>query len=187
MMGKTAISHSLRLTETSSKWHLRTALTVTLLRSMLNTNDPDMSVSRLQRFSMKDPGIKGNMWISKVSLAAPPEEDIRKALVKAIEAMKEVDSPAGGYKIPNLSPVEGCEWTGYRAGATKKSPEPPHLSEEEKYAKLMEEVTEPTTILYFHGGAHFMMDPCTHRRFTARLAKLTGGVSALSILILALG
>lgn len=39
----------------------------------------------------------------------------------------------------------------------------------------MKEVNAPTTILYFHGGAHFLMDPCTHRKFTARLAKLTGG------------
>ncbi len=40
---------------------------------------------------------------------------------------------------------------------------------------MMKEVTSPTTILYLHGGAFWLMDPATHRMTTKRLAKLSGG------------
>ena len=36
-------------------------------------------------------------------------------------------------------------------------------------------VSNKATVLYFHGGAYFLMDPCSHRAPVANLAKLTGG------------
>jgi acetyl esterase/lipase len=172
LIGKTVAFHALGLSETSKQWDLKTELIVNVIRSFLifPSSNP---VSKTQHISLKDPGIKGKMWISKVTLPVPEEDSIRQSLFKAIEAMKEPDSPSGGYHEPELKPVE-AEWTGYRSGATKKSPRL-RISEEEQYAELMKEVTAPTTILYFHGGAYYLMDPASHRPTVTKLAKLTKG------------
>jgi acetyl esterase/lipase len=75
--------------------------------------------------------------------------------------------------LPLAGPVE-AEWTGYRAAATPDSRLPP-ISEHEKYVEMMKEVKMPTTILYFHGGAYYLMDPSSHRPTCKKLAKLTEG------------
>ncbi|KAI4196390.1 MAG: hypothetical protein LQ350_006576 [Teloschistes chrysophthalmus] len=168
-LAKTALWHSLWLSPTSSKWDLRTEMTVRIIRSLFDSPEPT-PISKQQRWSLKDPGIKGKMWISKVAFAAPEEEDIRDIMVDAIESMKEGD---GVYKIPAILPLE-AEWTGYRANVRHDRPRP-DLSEAQHYEKLMSDVASPVTILYFHGGAHFMMDPSSHRIPTSRLAQLTGG------------
>ena len=166
---KSALWHCLWLSPTSSKWDLKTDLTVRVLRAILDSPTPT-PISKQQRFSLKDPGIRGNMWISKVTLPVPPEDDIRNVVLKAIEDMKE-----GGeiYTIPDMSLVE-AEWTGYRSGVHSSRPRP-DLSEAQHYAKLMSEVSSPTTILYFHGGAYFLCDPSSHRPTTSELAHLTHG------------
>ena len=106
-------------------------------------------------------------------MPVPLEDDIRSALYKAIEDLKEPGDETGGYEKPNLLPVE-AEWTGYRSGATKNSGEL-RCSEAQKYKEMMKEVTSKTTVLYFHGGAYYLMDPATHRTTTKKLAKLTKG------------
>jgi len=172
LIGKTALYHTLGVSEHSKHWDLKTELTVNILRSFL-VDSPSQSISKLQRITLKDKGIKGRIWISKITLPKPDDDDIRQALFKAIEELKEPGEAPGGYKEPDLLPVE-AEWTGYRAGATKKSVEL-KIPEAEKYTKLMREVSLPTTILYFHGGAYYLMDPVTHRATTKKLAKLTKG------------
>lgn len=89
------------------------------------------------------------MWISKVTIPAPEEHNIRAALVDAIEALK-----VGGesYTLPEIKPVE-AEWTGYRANVDSNRARP-DLSEEQHYDKLMQGVTSDVTVLYFHGGAY---------------------------------
>lgn len=123
--------------------------------------------------SVKDPGIKGRIWISKVTMPVCSEDGIRQALSKAIAGLKEPQDQVRGYKEPEIVPVE-AEWTGYRAGATNQST-PLKIPEADQYKELMKEVTSPVTVLYFHGGAHIMMDPASHRATTKKLAKLTKG------------
>jgi acetyl esterase/lipase len=123
--------------------------------------------------SLKDPGIKGRIWVSKTTMPKPEEDDIRRGLFKAIEALKEPGEAPGGYTEPELLPVE-AEWTGYRSGATKNSADL-RAGEEEKFRELMKEVSSPATVLYFHGGAYYLMDPASHRPTTKKLAKLTKG------------
>ncbi|KAL8704483.1 MAG: hypothetical protein Q9201_002358 [Fulgogasparrea decipioides] len=168
-IAKTALWRLLWLSPTSSKWDLRTELTVRIIRSLLDSPEPTPLLKQ-QRWSLKDPGIRGKMWISKVTLAKPQEEDIRDILVEAIESMREGN---GRYTIPPIVPVE-AEWTGYRANVRHDRPRL-DLSEVQHYEKLMSEVTSSVTMLYFHGGAHYLMDPCSHRVPTSRLAHLTGG------------
>lgn len=118
----------------------------------------------------KDPGIKGPLWISKVTIPKPEEDHVQDALTRAIEALnqdRENHTPA---------PVESveAEWTGSRAGVDAHRPRP-DLSEKQHFDRLMNEVTSDVTILYFHGGALYMMDPASHRPVCSKLAKMTGG------------
>lgn len=168
-LAKQALWHSLWLSPTSSKWDLKTELAVKLLRDIMNPEVP-LPISKFQALTLKDPGIRGRMWISKVTLPAPEEDDIRNALITAIEDLK-----GGGEKfdVPGLVSVE-AEWTGHRANVDSQRLRP-DLSEAQHYVKLMSEVSSNVTVLYFHGGAFFLCDPATHRKPVARLARLTHG------------
>ncbi|KAL8998711.1 MAG: hypothetical protein Q9169_002266 [Polycauliona sp. 2 TL-2023] len=168
-VAKTALWHTLWLSPTGSKWDLRTEITINIIRSFLDSPKPT-PLSKTQRWSLKDPGIKGPMWISKVTLPQPGEDDIRSVLIEAIDHMNGAN---GVYTCPAILSVE-AEWTGYRANVRHDRPRL-DLSEAEHYQRLMSEVTSPVTILYFHGGAHFMMDPAALRLPVSRLAHLTNG------------
>ncbi|KAE8387750.1 Alpha/Beta hydrolase protein [Aspergillus alliaceus] len=162
---KTLFLHGIRLSPVTGKQDLRTELTVAIIRSFISFATP---IGKQQKGSMRDPGIKGHMWISKVTLPQP-EDDVQVAVFKAFEDLK-----LGGetYDIPGVVPVE-AEWTGYRNGVNKNEPQP-EISEEEKYKELRKEAQADTVILYLHGGAYFLMDPCTHRDPVAQLSKKTG-------------
>ena len=168
LLVKTALWHTLWPSPTSAKWDLKTELIVKMLRALLDSPTPT-PISKQQRNSLKDPGIKGKMWISKVTFPAP-EEDVRNILVTAVEEMK-----SGGeiYTVPGIAPVE-AEWTGYRANVDSNRPRL-DLPEKQHYERLMSEVKSDVTILYFHGGAFFLMDPASHRMSTSHLAHLTVG------------
>ncbi|KAF2267949.1 acetyl-hydrolase [Lojkania enalia] len=168
---KTALLHTLSISETSSKWDLRTELTVKVLRQMLGPHARPSSVTKQQRLTTKDPGVKGRVWACKVKCGIPPEEDVRQLLFKAIE---EMGSGGEAWERAEQRPLE-AEWNGYRAHVDNQEPEPADLSEEEKYKKMMSETTTKVTVLYFHGGAMYLLDPATYRPVTSRVAKVTGG------------
>ncbi|KAF7886525.1 uncharacterized protein EAF01_011203 [Botrytis porri] len=176
MIGKTLVSHTLGISPHSTHWDLKTELTVNILRSFLYA--APSPISKIQAVTLQDSGIKGRMWISKVTLAIPSEDDVRQRLFKVIEEMKVPLDPGkpsqeGGFQKPDLLPVEG-EWTGHRGYAPKNAPRL-RISEAEQYIEMMKEVTSPVTILYIHGGAHWLLDPASYRGPCKKLAKLTGG------------
>lgn len=173
LIAKTALRHTLGVSEHSKHWDLRTEITVNVLRSFVDGSSKPSSISKTQQMVNKDPGVKGRIWVATADLKRPAEDDVRKALCEAIEQMKEPSALPGGYTIPDLQDVE-AEWTGYRAGATDSSA-PPKIPEAEKYKEMMREVSSPVTILYFHGGAYYLMDPSSHRPTTKKLAKITKG------------
>ncbi|PWY92395.1 hypothetical protein BO70DRAFT_376080 [Aspergillus heteromorphus CBS 117.55] len=162
---KTIFLHAIRLSHVTGKQDLRTELTVAVIRSFLTFNSP---IGQQQKDSIRDPGIKGPMWVSKVTLPQP-ENDVQDAVIKAIEDLKVGDET---YSIPGVAPVE-AEWTGHRSGVEKNTPQP-DISEEAKYEELCRESTDETVILYFHGGIYFLCDPCTHRPVVTQLSKRTG-------------
>lgn len=172
LIGKTALYHTLGLSEHAKHWDLRTELTINIIRAFLTDPTPQ-PISKVQHMSLKDPGIKGRVWISKITMPKPEKDELRQALFGAIEGLKRSGDAPGGYKQPEFEPVE-AEWTGYRAGATKQSVEL-KIPEAQKYTELMREASSPVTILYFHGGAYYLMDPASHRPTTKKLAKLTKG------------
>lgn len=166
---KSTLWHSLGLSPTSNKWDLRTELMIGFLRQLLAEESP-VSMSRLQVLTLQTPAIKGRMWISKVTLPTPEEDDIRTTLIKAIDDLVEEGEK---YTVPDLNPVE-AEWTGDRANV---DPERPRLdlSEAQHYEKLMAEVSSDVTILYLHGGSFWLCDPSTHRSSVVELARLCRG------------
>ncbi|KAJ4293766.1 hypothetical protein N0V88_005274 [Collariella sp. IMI 366227] len=169
-----AILHTLRMSEQSKYLDLRTALFVALMRSMINPSKP-MSITSTQKFASQAPKIKGRIWISTYTCPPPPagETGLQGAIAKAIDGLHNPKLPKPSYDMAQPAPVE-AEWTGYRAEATAES-RLPSVSERELYGEMMKEVKSPATVLYFHGGAYFLMDPATHRPTCKILAKLTGG------------
>ncbi|KAK2753360.1 hypothetical protein FQN55_003489 [Onygenales sp. PD_40] len=175
----TLITHTLSLTPTSKIWTLRTELTIAIIRIFLNDPKPPTITAQQQRF-LDDPPVKGPVWISKVTLPAPPEDDIRQALDGAIRGLKGELDAGMEYTLPPLLPVGG-EWTGPRSGIniSENTPEPSHLSEAEKYTNMTDELhayhseqnTKPPTILYFHGGSLYLMDPSTTRPASTKYAR----------------
>lgn len=142
---KTLFLHGVHMSPVTGKQDLRTVLTVAVIRSFITFSLP---VAKIQKNSLRDPGIKGPMWVSKVVLPRP-EFDVRDAVLRAIEDLKTGDET---FDVPAIAAVE-AEWTGYRSGVGKRTPQP-DLSEAEKYRELRKESPSDMTILYFHGGAY---------------------------------
>ena len=164
---KTALLNALHLSANSSKQDARTEVTITIIRKIVSVSKP---LSSTQRLSLRDPGIKGRQWVSKVTIPAPPETD---ALDCVLAAIKELGDGTETFTTPSIAAVE-AEWNGHRFGVGKKEPRL-KAPEAEQYKCLMKDNAFPLTILYFHGGAYFLMDPASHRNTTSQLAKLTGG------------
>ncbi|KAF2133400.1 acetyl-hydrolase [Dothidotthia symphoricarpi CBS 119687] len=167
---KTALWSMFSLSDTSSKWDLRTELTVKILRDMLSPTSPTHSISATQKLTTRDPGVKGKVWVSRVKLAAA-EDDARQLVFAAIEEMGTGEEQ---WTKPATAPLEG-EWNGYRASARDDAGEPEGMSEQTKYDHMVQETSSKVTVLYFHGGAMYLLDPATYRTGCARLAKETGG------------
>ena len=136
-----------------------------------------VTVGKVQATTLKDPGIKGKLWVAteKIMAPKPTEEGIREAVFTAIEELRPEKAGELSYTKPNLVDIE-VEWTGDRPNAGKDDPLLT-MSEEDKYRSLMAEPsrTSETTVLYFHGGAYYLCDPSTHRIPCSRIAKETGG------------
>lgn len=165
---KTALLNALRLSKNSSKQPLTIEVAVVFLRSIMGIR---RSMKFLQRTTTRDRGIKGPLWISKVSIPPPSgERDTIEAIKRVI---KELGSGTETYTTPEIGTVE-AEWTAHRKGVPSSEPRL-NISEHDQYSRLMGEVSSDVTILYFHGGAYFLMDPSTVRDNTGRLAEQTGG------------
>lgn len=173
MILKTALLHTLSLSPTSSKWDLKTEITVKIIRDMIGPNGTPSPITKQQKLTTRDPGVKGKVWVSKIKFDKLEDEEggVREKLFGAIEAMGTGEEQ--WTRVENHA-VE-AEWTGYRKDAMKDTPEPADWSEKQKYDALMEETRSRVTILYFHGGAMYLLDPATYRPTTSRLAKETGG------------
>jgi hypothetical protein len=170
---RVVVLHIFRMSEPAKYLNLRSDVTVNFLRDMILNSEPQ-AISKTQALSTRDPGVKGRIWISKICARTPPEQSVRDTLLAVVESMKGNLVPAASKcRIPNIVPVS-AEWTGYRAHASSDS-KLPKIPEAEKYKEMMKECKSPVTVLYFHGGAYYMLDPSTHRPSTKRIAKLTGG------------
>lgn len=132
------------------------AATVQKTRQAILGKANTTTVSDRQRASLKDPGVRGPLWVSRVKFQAPEgegeESGLLQLLLNAIASLGHGDEE---FTRPPVLDVE-AEWTGYRPGAKPKEPEP-SITEKEKFEGLMKDVKDQTTILYIHGGI-FMSD-----------------------------
>ena len=176
LLARVALLHMLQASPASKVQDLRTELIIAMLRSFMDTPKPK-SITSTQKLLSKAPPISGRIWVSKYTLPIPTDDDARAihdTLTKVIDGLQDRDQPkTARIQLPEVLPVE-AEWTAHRPGVPKDA-KLPDISEKEKYDEMMKDVKTPTTVLYFHGGAYWLMDPATHRPTCRELAKRTGG------------
>lgn len=107
-----------------------------------------MTISEQQRATLKEPPVKGPVWVSQFTVPPPQEDRVRTLLLRVID---ELDAGNGPYTQPQSAPID-AQWTGHRESVDKDAPEPP-MSEDEKYTMLMKEVSSPVVIMFVYGGA----------------------------------
>ncbi|CAK7272695.1 hypothetical protein SEPCBS57363_005262 [Sporothrix epigloea] len=202
---RTAARHMLGWSEQSKYLDLKSEVMVAVIRSIITPHHPPLSslpffypssgptsehigqsVTDTQRLLNRDPGVKGPLWVSNYTAPgggnAQENAGIRDALVEVIKSLH-VKEGEGRYGVPlpnmqwpNVAPVE-AEWIGHRTGARESALLPTYMDEEECFEALMSHITapQPTTVLYLHGGAMYLLDPATHRHIALALAKRIGG------------
>ncbi|KAL5598554.1 hypothetical protein BROUX41_003516 [Berkeleyomyces rouxiae] len=178
---RTTILHFTGMDELSAYHEYTNLLILTALRTFANPS-PAKSISESQALDMAVGPIRGRIWISTYTAPVPPEPSARDVLLALV---RELSPDAAGFdamlrratrdgRLPlELAAVEG-EWTGYRAGVDDTEP-PPDVSDREMFDAMQEDCSRPATVLYFHGGAYYLMDPATHRDTCKKIAKDTGG------------
>lgn len=166
---RTIVYYGLGLSPTARKWDFRTEVAVTMFRDFL-ANSPPSTVTQQQALFMHDPGVQGGMWVSKVTMPAPPEDDARQRVFAAIRAL---GTGREEYAKPSLEAVGG-EWVGYRGGVSNWAREPKGMSEKEKYDSIVKEAKNSNTVLYIHGGASYLMDPVSTRPVASAYANYSG-------------
>ncbi|ERS99873.1 hypothetical protein HMPREF1624_03240 [Sporothrix schenckii ATCC 58251] len=144
------------------------------------------SITDTQRLLNRDPGVMGPLWVSKYTAPGAANADerasIRDALADVVKRLHVEEgegrngAPFPDISWPNVVPVE-AEWIGHRTGARESALLPEYMDEKERYAALMSHITapQPTTVLYLHGGAMYLLDPATHRPAALALSKRIGG------------
>ncbi|KAF4990136.1 hypothetical protein FGRMN_8664 [Fusarium graminum] len=126
--------HILHLSDSSKYLDLRSAIITACLRAILLPKTP-RSISTTQRITLRDPGVKGRIWVSKYISPQPPETSIRDALITTLE---HVGGSACQVPVLDLAQVE-AEWTGYRSGVARDAPLP-DMSEQGRYHGMMRQV-----------------------------------------------
>lgn len=106
------------------------------------------TVSSRQKANIHDPGVRGPVWVSRITYLTPPENDISEVVRNSIN---ELGDGTERYEVPEVGTLE-AHWVGWRAGVDKNEPEALG-SEFERYEGLMKEVTSKVNILYIYGGA----------------------------------
>ncbi|KAI9705270.1 MAG: hypothetical protein M1820_005268 [Bogoriella megaspora] len=126
-------------------------------------------ISATQKRSVKDPGVKGSVWVSRIKYDPPPEDNVKQILLNAIS---ELGDGTEKFAIPEIGELE-AQWTGFRKGVGKDDPEPA-LSEKEKYEALCQEISNDKVIFYAYGGAMVYNGPHVARATCGSLSRQTG-------------
>lgn len=174
------------LSRNSSDQDFLTELITLWARPVLGT--PAALLKSQEAFTY-DYGVLGRIWISKWTIPVDGSlgrqtggQDVegnvltlQQAVASAILELGDQDSHEADLAMPALHPVQ-VEWTAYRRDVSHVAMRP-SLSEKDMYTAMMTDMpdTSGPTILYFHGGAHCLMDPMTHRWSTSTLSQKSGG------------
>lgn len=124
-------------------------------------------ICKTQDLQRKDRGANGPIWVSRFAIHAPPEDDLRRAL---LEAVSEMSSGEQEIHRPEYASELHAEWTGPRIGPEDlKAPEP-RMSEKLKFHRLSSNsATEAPVVLYVQGGGYVFGSTVTARPMIKKL------------------
>ncbi|MCJ1293585.1 hypothetical protein MMC34_005140, partial [Xylographa carneopallida] len=120
---------------------------VALIRRVM-MNGTSSTVSARQNATTHGPGVRGAVWVSRITYSKPPETDISESVRKAIDLLGDGTER---YRMPEVGELE-AQWVGWRPGVDKNTLESSG-NDSKKYNCLMREVKSDLTILYVYGGA----------------------------------
>lgn len=106
------------------------------------------TISQQQNATTKEHAVKGPSWVSKFTVPPPKEDHVRTLLLRVIDELRDGNSPDSR---PQSEAID-LQWTGHHIGVDRDTPEP-FISEEEKYVRLMKDISSPLVILFIYGGA----------------------------------
>ncbi len=107
-------------------------------------------ISIKQAKSIKRRPVRGPIWSSRTTFPVEGCADILRIVSDAIHDLA-FDNGHHDFTPPTLADVN-ADWIGHRSGVGATEPEPPGLSEGEKYEHLMQEARSPLVIFYLFGG-----------------------------------
>ena len=121
---------------------------VSALRNRLNDRRDGRyagSVTQQQQVSKRESKVPFPIWLSRVHLPIPKEQNISQRTFESIRSL------GSGDEV--LSPVEvmgvDAEWIGFRQAVESSSD---GIPEEERYKLLQRDVTTNVVLLHVHGG-----------------------------------
>src|ERR1700753_550915 len=107
--------HILGWAPTSKKWDLRTTMVVTAFRTAFRRMMAGFTLSELQAATLKDPGVRGKVWVAKATIESPEDgsSNLERLVSDAIEEMKPTPTELM-YTPPTFArPGVDIEWTGF--------------------------------------------------------------------------
>ena len=102
-----------------------------------------------QELENTDPGVPGNLWVSKVEWRVENGPDLKNAVTSTWDHIKYDD--AQYYDFDN-APAVSAEWIGTRTGGKPKDTHAP-ISAEKAFRNLNHDNQTPITVFYIHGGS----------------------------------
>jgi hypothetical protein len=152
--------HILRRSKPSRILDFRSHLKVFVLKIFLQSGP--WTVSSLQEYTTRDPGIQEGMSVSICKI--PAHNGARDLVLQAVQRLGQKT------KKVNLDTVDiEAEWMSSKHNAEAEA----SAANLEKNKRVEED--HPVTVFYLHGGAFCFMDPSTCRDIVWKIAKRTGG------------
>ncbi|KAI5795400.1 Alpha/Beta hydrolase protein [Peziza echinospora] len=190
-------NHFLSLNPHSKDWDFRTFITVTLLKSFMSGEDTKdangnpISIEKIQRLANSEQTLEDDCWVVEASVPLPELEEevklVEELMDRAIrELARNGDAVVDAAKVSQgVLTGEFVGWRNVPKRGAYKGANNPHKKwkAERKFEALREDVaqfkikdTKEGVVLWLHGGAYIMCDPCTHRPIGKHLSKEFGGL-----------
>ena len=116
------------------------------LRNRVTDGRYTLTVTKQQQQTQKASKLRFPSWISQVEFPVPAEQDLDSWLSAAIRHLGDGTESIDAVKLTDVK----AEWIGLSRDANIDSQ---GLSEEKKYASLLNDCTSDVVLLHVHGGA----------------------------------
>ena len=122
---------------------------VAKFRAAFLMNASKLSMLEQQRLSARGPGVKEPFRVRKFPVLAPPEEDLRELLWKAVDDMR---SPGEQMRPPTYAQCLHAEWTGIHAAEPGRPQLPQSQCDTDR--STLDDTRASCTMFYLHGGSY---------------------------------